>query len=114
MSEVCCQPRYLQGVIKGTGYLCSCDVCKGQKCHAGVGGKSEHPYKHIFFENRKSIYGVVQELKNNPQEMLFDAIQTVTGSTNNARNFRIWKASYQAATRELQRIYGKDDAAIPS
>ncbi|CAJ2669401.1 unnamed protein product [Trifolium pratense] len=113
--------KYLQGVIKGTGYLCSCDVCKGQKAlnayeferHAGA--KSKHPNNHIFFENGKSIYGVVQELKNSPQEMLFDAIQTVTGSTINLRNFRIWKASYQAATRELQRIYGKDDdSAIPS
>ncbi|GAU17781.1 hypothetical protein TSUD_171700 [Trifolium subterraneum] len=110
--------RYLQGVIKGTGYLCSCDVCKGQKAlnayeferHAG--GKSKHPNNHIFFENGKSIYGVVQELKNSPKEMLFDAIQTVTGSTINLRNFRIWKASYETATRELQRIYGKDDAAI--
>ncbi|WJX75533.1 hypothetical protein P8452_59058 [Trifolium repens] len=113
--------RYLQGVIKGTGYLCSCDVCKGQKAlnayeferHAG--GKSKHPNNHIFFENGKSIYGVVQELQNSPQEMLFDAIQTVAGTTINQRNFRIWKASYQAATLELQRIYGKDDdAAIPS
>ncbi|KAL5057086.1 hypothetical protein RYX36_028690 [Vicia faba] len=112
--------RNLQGIIKGTGYMCSCDDCKGQKalnayefeCHAGA--KSKHPNSHIFFENGKSIYAVVQELKNTPQETLFDAIQTVTGSTINQKNFRVWKASYQAATRELQRIYGKDDAVIPS
>lgn len=112
--------RNLKGVIKGTGYLCSCDDCKDQKAlnayeferHAGA--KTKHPNNHIFFENGKSIYAVVQELKNTPQEMLFDAIQTVTGSTINQRNFRIWKASYQAATRELRRIYGKDDVVIPS
>ncbi|XP_058762428.1 uncharacterized protein LOC131635797 [Vicia villosa] len=112
--------RNLQGIIKGTGYMCSCDDCKGQKAlnayeferHAGA--KSKHPNNHIFFENGKSIYAVVQELKNTPQEMLFDAIQTVTGSTINQKNFRFWKASYQAATRELQRIYGRDDAVIPS
>ncbi|CAK8540996.1 unnamed protein product [Lathyrus sativus] len=112
--------RNLQGIIKGTGYMCSCDDCKGQKAlnayeferHAGA--KSKHPNNHIYFENGKSIYAVVQELKNSPQETLFDAIQTVTGSTINQKNFRIWKASYQAATRELQRIYGKDDAVIPS
>lgn len=57
--------------------------------HAGA--KSKHPNSHIFFENGKSVYAVVQELKNSPQEMLFDAIQTVTGATINQRNFRTWK-----------------------
>ena len=112
--------------------------------------KTKHPNNHIYFENGKTIYAVVQELKNTPQEMLFDAIQTVTGCPINQKNFRSWKgnvliryliqllvtngidkymnmlshklflppffllASYQAATRELQRIYGKDEVAIPS
>ncbi|KAF7811344.1 uncharacterized protein G2W53_032320 [Senna tora] len=112
--------KNLKGVIKGTGYLCSCDECKLSKSlnayeferHAGA--KTKHPNNHIYFENGKTIYAVVQELKNTPQEMLFDAIQTVTGSTINQKNFRVWKASYQAATRELQRIYGKDEVVIPS
>ncbi|KAI4348124.1 hypothetical protein L6164_008883 [Bauhinia variegata] len=112
--------RNLKGVIKGTGYLCSCDECKESKAlnayeferHAGA--KTKHPNNHIYFDNGKTIYAVVQELKNTPQEMLFDAIQNVTGSAINQKNFRIWKASYQAATRELQRIYGKDEVVIPS
>ncbi|XP_027365698.1 uncharacterized protein LOC113872381 isoform X3 [Abrus precatorius] len=112
--------RNLRGIIKGTGYLCSCDDCKQSKAlnayeferHAGA--KTKHPNNHIYFDNGKTIYAVVQELKNTPQEMLFDAIQNVTGSTINQKNFRIWKASYQAATRELQRIYGKDEVTIPS
>ncbi|ONI24229.1 hypothetical protein PRUPE_2G230700 [Prunus persica] len=112
--------KNLKGIIKGTGYLCSCDDCNHSKSlnayeferHAGA--KTKHPNNHIYFENGKTIYAVVQELKNTPQEMLFDAIQTVTGSPINQKNFRIWKASYQAATRELQRIYGKDEVAIQS
>ncbi|KOM47240.1 hypothetical protein LR48_Vigan07g094400 [Vigna angularis] len=112
--------KSLKGIIKGTGYLCSCDDCKQSKAlnayeferHAGA--KTKHPNNHIYFENGKTIYAVVQELKNTPQEMLFDAIQNVTGSTINQKNFRGWKASYQAATRELQRIYGKDEVIIPS
>ncbi|XP_019452351.1 PREDICTED: uncharacterized protein LOC109354358 isoform X2 [Lupinus angustifolius] len=112
--------KNLTGVIKGTGYLCSCDDCKQTKAlnayeferHAGA--KTKHPNNHIYFENGKTIYAVVQELKNTPQEMLFDAIQNVTGSTINQKNFHTWKASYQAATRELQRIYGKDELTIPS
>ncbi|PON62314.1 Jas TPL-binding domain containing protein [Trema orientale] len=113
-------PKNLKGVIKGTGYLCSCEDCNHSKSlnayeferHAGC--KTKHPNNHIYFENGKTIYAVVQELKNTPQEMLFDAIQNVTGSPINQKNFRIWKASYQAATRELQRIYGKDEVTIPS
>lgn len=59
--------------------------------HAGA--KTKHPNNHIFFENGKTIYAVVQELKNTPQEILFDAIQNVTGSTINQRNFRVWKGN---------------------
>uniref|UniRef100_A0A2N9IJ15 Tify domain-containing protein n=1 Tax=Fagus sylvatica TaxID=28930 RepID=A0A2N9IJ15_FAGSY len=65
------------GIIKGTGYLCSCDNCNHSKAlnayeferHAGC--KTKHPNNHIYFENGKTIYAVVQELKNTPQEMLF-------------------------------------------
>ncbi|KAJ9160069.1 hypothetical protein P3X46_025504 [Hevea brasiliensis] len=112
--------KNLKGIIKGTGYLCGCQECNFSKAlnayeferHANC--KTKHPNNHIFFENGKTIYAVVQELKNSPQDMLFDAIQNVTGSPINQKNFRSWKASYQAATRELQRIYGRDQFVVPS
>ncbi|OAY38678.1 uncharacterized protein LOC110625086 [Manihot esculenta] len=112
--------KSLKGIIKGTGYLCGCQQCNFSKTlnayeferHANC--KTKHPNNHIYFENGKTIYAVVQELKNTPQEMLFDVIQNVTGSSINQKNFRSWKASYQAATRELQRIYGKDEVVMPS
>ncbi|XP_052187975.1 uncharacterized protein LOC127798448 isoform X2 [Diospyros lotus] len=112
--------RNLKGIIKGTGYLCGCEDCKfsqavnayGFERHAGC--KTKHPNNHIYFENGKTIYAVVQELKSTPQEMLFEAIQNVTGSTINQKNFRSWKESYEAATRELQRIYGKEEVIMPS
>ncbi|XP_057979471.1 uncharacterized protein LOC131165565 [Malania oleifera] len=112
--------KNLRGIIKGTGYLCGCTECNLSKSlnayeferHAGC--KTKHPNNHIYFENGKTIYAVVQELKSTPQEMLFEAIQSVTGSPINQKNFRVWKASYQAATRELQRIYGKDEVVMPS
>lgn len=53
--------------------------------------KSKHPNNHIYFENGKTIYAVVQELKSTPQEKLFEVIQTVTGSIINQKNFLIWK-----------------------
>ncbi|KAL6980484.1 hypothetical protein U1Q18_022122 [Sarracenia purpurea var. burkii] len=110
----------LKGIVKGTGYLCGCNDCKFSKTlnayeferHAVC--KTKHPNNHIYFENGKTIYAVVQELKSTPQEMLFEAIQNVTGSPINERNFCVWKASYEAATRELQHIYGKDEVIVPS
>ncbi|KAI4384469.1 hypothetical protein MLD38_002621 [Melastoma candidum] len=112
--------KNLRGIISGSGYLCSCSDCNLSKSlnayefeqHAGC--KTKHPNNHIYFENGKTIYAVVQELKNTPQELLFDAIQTVTGAPIDQKNYRAWKASYQAATRELQRIYGKDEIILPS
>ncbi|XP_021726549.1 uncharacterized protein LOC110693691 isoform X3 [Chenopodium quinoa] len=106
--------KELRGVIKGSGYLCGCQSCNFSKVinayeyerHAGC--KTKHPNNHIYFENGKTIYGIVQELRNTPQNMLFDVIQTITGSPINQKSFRLWKESFLAATRELQRIYGKD------
>ncbi|MED6119917.1 hypothetical protein PIB30_016125 [Stylosanthes scabra] len=105
----------LRGVIKGAGYLCSCQSCNFSKVinayeferHAGC--KTKHPNNHIYFESGKTIYGVVQELRSTPQNMLFDVLQTVTGSAINQKSFRIWKESFLAAARELQRICGKDE-----
>ncbi|XP_024922515.2 uncharacterized protein LOC107432788 isoform X2 [Ziziphus jujuba] len=105
----------LRGVIKGSGYLCGCQSCNFSKVinayeferHAGC--KTKHPNNHIYFENGKTIYGIVQELRSTPQNMLFEVIQTITGSPINQKSFRLWKESFLAATRELQRIYGKDE-----
>ncbi|CAA7042221.1 unnamed protein product [Microthlaspi erraticum] len=105
--------KELHGVIKGSGYLCGCVSCNSTKVvnayeferHAGC--KTKHPNNHIYFENGKTIYGIVQELRNTPQDMLFSVIPTMTGSTINQKSFRLWKESFLAATRELQRIYGK-------
>ncbi|XP_075521948.1 uncharacterized protein LOC142555135 isoform X1 [Primulina tabacum] len=105
----------LSGTIKGSGYLCGCKSCNFSKAlnayeferHANC--KTKHPNNHIYFENGKTIYQIVQELRSTPESMLFDAVQTVTGSPINQKAFRIWKESFQAATRELQRIYGKEE-----
>lgn len=109
------QEKELHGVIKGSGYLCGCQICNFSKVvnayeferHANC--KTKHPNNHIYFENGKTIYGIVQELRSTPQNMLFEVIQTITGSPINQKSFRLWKESFLAATRELQRIYGKDE-----
>lgn len=106
--------KELRGIIKGSGYLCDCQVCKLSKVisayeyerHAGC--KTKHPNNHIYFDNGKTVYGMVQELRSTPQNLLFEVIQTITGSPINQKSFRLWKESFLAATRELERIYGKD------
>ncbi|CAN0854012.1 hypothetical protein LINGRAHAP2_LOCUS5795 [Linum grandiflorum] len=104
-----------QAVIKDSGFLCGCQSCNYAKAvnayelerHAGF--KSKHPNSHIYFDNGKTIYQVVQELKSTPQSQLFDVIQTVFGAPLNEKAFKSWKESYEAASRALQRIYGKDE-----
>ncbi|XP_030506588.1 uncharacterized protein LOC115721434 isoform X1 [Cannabis sativa] len=105
----------LRGIIKGSGYLCGCQSCNYSKVlnayeferHAG--SKTKHPNNHIYFDNGKTIYQIVQELRSTPASLLFDTIQTVFGAPINQKSFRVWKESFQAATRELQRIYGKEE-----
>jgi len=107
-----------RGVIKGSGYLCGCQSCNYSKVlnayeferHAGC--KTKHPNNHIYFESGKTIYQIVQDLKSTPESQLFDAVLTITGSPINQKSFRIWKESFQAATRELQRIYGKEECNL--
>ncbi|CAM8892152.1 unnamed protein product [Rhodiola kirilowii] len=112
--------KNVRGTIQGTGYLCWCENCNKTKTvnayqleqHAG--SKSKHPNDHIYFSNGKSIYGVVQELKNTPSDRLLEVIPTVTGSGINKANFSKWKDSFQAAGRELHRIFGSEPAETPS
>ncbi|CAI9755444.1 unnamed protein product [Fraxinus pennsylvanica] len=81
--------KNLPGAVKGTGYLCGCNDCKLSK--------TKHPNTHIYFENGKSIYAVVQELKSTPRDMLFATIENVTGSLVNQKNLHTWTADVRAA-----------------
>ncbi|XP_075519854.1 uncharacterized protein LOC142553466 isoform X1 [Primulina tabacum] len=110
--------KELRGIIKGTGYLCGCQSCNYSKIlvfmealnafeferHAG--SKTNHPNNHIYFENGKTIYQIVQELKSVPDSMLFNAVETVTGSQINQKAFFSWKASFQAALESFSPFMG--------
>ncbi|XP_054794394.1 uncharacterized protein LOC129315284 isoform X1 [Prosopis cineraria] len=112
--------KELRGIIKGSGYLCrflkfntaysTHDLCiqvlNALEFERHAGCKIKHPNNHIYFENGKTIYQIVQELRSTHESLLFDAIQTVFGAPVNQKAFRSWKESFQTATYELQRIYG--------
>nr|GMD55885.1 uncharacterized protein LOC109187050 [Ipomoea batatas] len=68
--------------------------------HAGFDTK--HPNNNIYFPSGKSLYSVVQELKVIPQnDLLFEAIQTASGTPINIKNFKAWKALYESASSSL-------------
>lgn len=70
---------------------CTVQVINAYEFERHSGCKTKHPNNHIYFENGKTIYAVVQELRSTPQEILFEAIQNVTGSPINQKNFHNWK-----------------------
>lgn len=62
--------------------------------HAGC--KTKHPNNHIYFENGKTIYQIVQELRSTPESLLFDTMQTVFGAPINQKAFLSWKGDKSA------------------
>ncbi|KAF8091795.1 hypothetical protein N665_0436s0055 [Sinapis alba] len=93
--------RELDGIIHSGGYLCGCTACNFMKVlgahefekHAGR--KTKHPNIHIFLENGRSVYNVVQVLKTAPVGLLEEVIRKVAGSALNEEGFHTWKESLE-------------------
>lgn len=68
-----------------------CKVLNAYEFERHASCKTKHPNNHIYFENGKTIYQIVQELRSTPESILFDTIQTVFGAPINQKSFRIWK-----------------------
>nr|XP_043611231.1 uncharacterized protein LOC122582862 [Erigeron canadensis] len=76
----------LQGLIKGLGILCSCNLCNGTKIisisqfemHARKSYR--HAIKHICLENGKSLLEVIEICKSSAMETLEVALQAVISS----------------------------------
>ncbi|KAE9619433.1 putative histone acetyltransferase chromatin regulator PHD family [Lupinus albus] len=89
----------LRGIIGGGGYLCSCSLCNYSRVlsayefeqHAGA--KTRHPNNHIYLENGKPIYSIIQEIKIAPLNILDEVIKNVAGSSVNEECFQAWKES---------------------
>ncbi|PIN11203.1 Histone acetyltransferase [Handroanthus impetiginosus] len=93
--------KEIPGIIKGCGYLCGCCLCNFSKVvsayefelHAGT--KTRHPNNHIYLENGKPIYSIIQEMRSTPFSMLDGVVRAVAGSSVNEEHFQIWKANIQ-------------------
>ncbi|KAA8544144.1 hypothetical protein F0562_022220 [Nyssa sinensis] len=78
----------LRGIIRGSGILCSCDMCGGTKVvtpnqfelHAGSSNK--RPPEYIYLENGNTLRDVLNACKDAPMEMLEVTIQNVIGFPN--------------------------------
>lgn len=60
--------------------------------HAGV--KTRHPNNHIYLENGRPIYSIIQELKTSPISMLDQVIKDLAGSSVNEEFLQFWKGEY--------------------
>ncbi|KAL7248303.1 hypothetical protein ACSBR2_003085 [Camellia fascicularis] len=60
-----------------------------------AGGKSRHPNNHIYLENGKPIYSVIQELKTAPHSVLNEVVKNVASSSVNEESFQACKESLQ-------------------
>ncbi|PWA47793.1 hypothetical protein CTI12_AA496330 [Artemisia annua] len=98
-SEVCC-------MVKREGTLCCHQRCDPPLWlsivyifKASCWLQNEAPNNHIYFDSGKTIYEVVQELRNTPQNVLFDVIQIrQLLDHQSTKNVSDWKDSFLAAT----------------
>ncbi|CAN8316854.1 unnamed protein product [Cochlearia groenlandica] len=97
--------RELQGIIHSGGYLCGCATCNFSRVlnayefeqHAGA--KTRHPNNHIFLENGRSVYSVVQELKlkTSSHDLLEEVLRNVAGSALSEDGLQAWKGDGQVS-----------------
>ncbi|KAL4309092.1 hypothetical protein GQ457_01G017570 [Hibiscus cannabinus] len=114
--------RVLDGIIHAGGYLCGCTFCNFSKVlsayefeqHAGA--KTRHPNNHIYLENGKPIYSIIQELKTAPLSILDSVMKDVAGTSINEDSFQDWKASLQQSNVNVQaeKIYNMKPPTLPS
>ncbi|KAK1421109.1 hypothetical protein QVD17_23215 [Tagetes erecta] len=91
----------LIGIVKDCGYLCGCATCnfsnvlRAHEFEEHAGGKTRHPNNHIFLENGKPIYSVIQAMKTAQLSTVDEAIINVAGSSVNEEFLQVWKGSLQ-------------------
>lgn len=101
--------KEIPGEIRGCGYLCGCSVCNYTNVlsayefeqHAG-GAKTRHPNNHIFLENGRPIYSIIEELKTAPLGILEELVTEMAGSSVNQGSFQARKVNLQQCNELVQ------------
>ncbi|KAK9756198.1 hypothetical protein RND81_01G080300 [Saponaria officinalis] len=101
--------KEIPGKISGSGYLCGCSMCNYTNVlsayefeqHAG-GAKTRHPNNHIFLENGKPIYSIIEGLKTAPPGLLEELVKDMAGSSFNHGSFHAWKDSLRKCNGLVQ------------
>ncbi|XVF55320.1 hypothetical protein PTKIN_Ptkin06aG0027800 [Pterospermum kingtungense] len=114
--------RVLDGVVHAGGYLCGCSFCNfsnvlsAYEFEQHAGAKTRHPNNHIYLENGKPIYSIIQELKTAPLSILDEVIKDVAGSSINEESFQDWKASLQRSNGkvEAEKKYNMKSPSLPN
>lgn len=102
----------LIGIVKDCGYLCGCATCnfsnilRAHEFEEHAGGKTRHPNNHIYLENGKPIYSIIQAMKAAPLSTVDEAIRNVAGSSVNEEFLQVWKGSLVGNTDK-----GKTDSS---
>nr|XP_043631499.1 uncharacterized protein LOC122602951 [Erigeron canadensis] len=91
----------LIGLVKDCGYLCGCATCnfsrvlRAQEFEQHAGGKTRHPNNHIYMENGKPIYSIIQAMKTAPISTVDKVIKNVAGSAVNDELLKVWKGNLE-------------------
>ncbi|KAF5938470.1 hypothetical protein HYC85_022729 [Camellia sinensis] len=86
------------GILEGARVkyvTASQEILSAYEFELHAGGKTRHPSNHIYLENGKPIYSVIQELKTAPHSVLDEVVKNVAGSSVNEESFQAWKESLQ-------------------
>ncbi|GAB2258217.1 hypothetical protein Droror1_Dr00014377 [Drosera rotundifolia] len=107
--------KEIPGVVRGYRYLCGCSTCDYSKVvsayefelHAGA--KTRHPNNHIFLENGRLIFDIIETLKTTPPGMLVEVVKDIAGPSVNEGSFRAWKEHKRKPVRLSQSQVSRHD-----
>ncbi|OMO66195.1 Zinc finger, PHD-type [Corchorus capsularis] len=93
---------WMELFTRGDICVAALSVLSAYEFEQHAGHKTRHPNNHIYLENGKPIYNIIQELKTAPIGILDDVLKEVAGSSINEESFQDWKASLQRSNRKVE------------
>lgn len=92
-------------VNEHTEQIMSKQVLSAYEFEMHAGGKTRHPNNHIYLENGKPIYRIIQELKTAPLSQLEEVVKDVAGSSINEQYLKVWKGGFVLMSQLIYLIF---------